>query len=135
MKVLLDTDVLVDVGLERPGFADPATKLLRAIEERACEGFLAWHSAANLYYLMRPKRGGDDARRLIGRLTEIVEIPATDTKSLRQAAALPMADFEDAMQAVAALACGADFIATRNLKDYRKSPVPAAAPETILALL
>jgi len=135
MRVLLDTDVLLDVGLERSDFVEASAQLLRAMERRDCDGFVAWHSVANLFYLMRPKRGGGHARRLISRLTEIVEIPATDTKSLRQAAALPMSDFEDAMQAAAALACGADWIATRNLKHFRKSPVPAAAPETILALL
>lgn len=46
-----------------------------------------------------------------------------------------MKDFEDALQVAAAMACGADVIATRNLKDYVKSPVKAKSPSTVLSQL
>jgi len=46
-----------------------------------------------------------------------------------------MQDFEDALQAAAAVACNADVIVTRNLADFRKSPVQAVSPKDFLKLL
>ena len=56
----------------------------------------------------------------------------TTLQSLRYAARLPLKDFEDALQVAAAVACGAELIATRNLRDYAKAPVRAAAPAVVL---
>jgi hypothetical protein len=44
-----------------------------------------------------------------------------------------MRDFEDAMQVVAAEACGADVIATRNIRDYARSPLRAATPKALMS--
>ena len=63
------------------------------------------------------------------RHAEIFEISPTDTRSARFARMLPMPDFEDALQVAAAVMVKADFILTRNLKDYKKSPIPVMAPE------
>ena len=68
-------------------------------------------------------------RDFIVQLTHIVEVATTDTEGVRYAASLPMEDFEDAMQVAAARGCGATRIVTRNLKDYKKSPIPAISPE------
>lgn len=47
---------------------------------------------------------------------------------------MPMRDFEDALQVAAAMACGAQFIVTRNERDFKASPVPALSPEAFLRL-
>ena len=135
MKILFDVDVLLDVALEREGFKERATPLLRRVELGAAEGAMAWHSASIVHYLLKRVDGSRVARQFLSDLTAYLEIAPTGTADFRRAASFPMPDFEDAMQAAAALACGADFIATRNLKDYRNSPVPAAEPATIVALL
>ena len=58
--------------------------------------------------------------------------PSAGCVGLRYAAQLPLKDFEDAMQVAAAEACGADVIATRNVRDYTKAPIRAATPQTLL---
>ena len=63
------------------------------------------------------------------------EIAPTTTDSLRVAGRLPLTDFEDAMQVAAALACGAEAIATRNVRDYARSPVEAVLPATLVRRL
>ena len=68
-------------------------------------------------------------------LAQFVEIAPTTTESLRQAGRLKPRDFEDAMQVAAAMACGADLIATRNHKDYAGAPIRAAAPGEVLKIL
>jgi predicted nucleic acid-binding protein len=135
VNVLIDTDVLIDLALARKPHDEPAADLLDALERRRASGFLAWHSASNFYYLVAPKRGNDAARTFLLDLMRFVEIAPTTTKSLRQAGHLNLRDFEDAMQVAAAMACGADLIATRNHRDYAGAPIRAAAPGEILKIL
>ena len=130
--ILLDTDVLIDVALDRRPHADPAAQLVDRIEHGAEAAFIAWHSVANFYYLVAPALGGVNARDFIVELTRFVAVATTDTAGIRYAAALPMADFEDAMQVAAARACGARHIATRNVKDYARSPIRALTPQEAL---
>ncbi len=130
--ILLDTDVLIDVALDRRPHADPAAQLVDRIEHGAEAAFIAWHSVANFYYLVAPALGGVNARDFIVELTRFVAVATTDTAGIRYAAALPMADFEDAMQVAAARACGARHIVTRNVKDYARSPIRALTPQEAL---
>ena len=132
MTVLLDTDVLVDVALDRQPFAGAAVALLDAMERRAVQGFVAWHTLSNFYYLVAPRRGKRGARDLVLDLSRFVNVAPATTESLRYAAGLPMKDFEDAMQVAAAAACRADVIATRNLRDYLNSPVKAVSPDSLI---
>ena len=130
--ILLDTDVLIDVALDRHPHADPAGELLDRIEHGAEAACIAWHSVSNFYFLVAPALGGVSARDFIVELTRFVAVATTDTTGIRYAAALPMADFEDAMQVAAARACGARHIVTRNVKDYERSPIRAVKPDEAL---
>ena len=75
------------------------------------------------------KGGG---RPFLLRLLRIVEVAAAGTADARRAMELPMADLEDSFQAAAALAWGADTIVTRNIRDFRRSPVRAMTPAVFL---
>ena len=130
--ILLDTDVLIDVALDRHPHAEPAAELLDKLEHGAEAACIAWHSVSNFYYLVAPALGGVSARDFIVELTRFVAVATTDTTGIRYAAALPMADFEDAMQVAAARACGARHIVTRNVRDYERSPIRAVKPEEAL---
>ena len=74
-----------------------------------------------------------DARDFLVDLTRFVAVAATGTEALRYAAALPMADFEDALQVAAARACGARHIVARNVQDYARAPIQAVEPREALS--
>ena len=133
--MLLDTDVLIDLALDRRPHADAASELLDRIEHGPHNAFIAWHTVSNFYYLVSPSRGSKGARDFIVELTRFVAVAPAGTEALHYAAALPMPDFEDAMQVAAARACGAQHIVTRNVKDYRRSPIPALSPQDALGEL
>lgn len=135
MIVLLDTDVLIDVALDRSPHAAAAASLLDLLERRPASAFVAWHTIANFYYLVAPARGGRSTRDFVLDLLRFVEAAPASTASLRKATRLAMRDFEDAMQVVAAEACRADVIVTRNIRDFVRSTVRAATPKTLLAEL
>jgi len=130
--ILLETDVLVDLALDRSPYAGAAGELLDALERSPRSAFVAWHTVSNFYYLVAPKRGQDDAKAFLLDLTQFADVAPVTTESLRYAARLTMKDFEDAMQVAAAAACGASVIATRNVRDYASSPIRAATPESLL---
>lgn len=129
MRILLDTDVLLDVALARPDFVGSSAAVLKWVEAGG-EAAIAWHSIANCSYLL--KGGG---RNFLEMLLELVEVAPVATHEAQRALSLPMTDLEDAMQAAAALVWKADYIITRNLPDYRKSPVKAIAPTAFLKLM
>lgn len=133
--ILLGTDVLLDVALDRTSHADASAALLDHLEAQGRGGFVAWHTLSNFYYLVRPARGEADARAFLSELTTVLTVAPTDSEAFRYAAALPMSDLEDAMQVAAAWSCGALMIATRNVKDFDSSPIPARTPAEILAEL
>jgi hypothetical protein len=75
------------------------------------------------------------ARGFITSLLEFVEVAPTGTREAKQAMGFPMTDLEDAFQAAAALAFDALYIITRNIKDFKHSPVPALTPVQFLTEL
>lgn len=131
--MLLDTDVLIDLALDRRPHSEPAAALLDQIEATGQTAFIAWHSVANFHYLVSPSRGRRRARDFLVELTRFIRVAAGDAEAIRYAASLPMKDFEDAMQVAAARSCGASRIVTRNIKDYERSPIPAITPEQALS--
>jgi predicted nucleic acid-binding protein len=126
VRVLLDTDVLLDVALAREPHAAQSTAVLRWAEAGG-DAVVAWHTLANCAYLL--KGGG---RPFLNRLLRIVEVAPTGTADARRAMELPMADLENAFQAAAALAWRADAIVTRNVRDFHRSPVRALTPSAFL---
>lgn len=133
--ILIDTDVLIDVALDRQPFSDAASALLDRLQTGPKRAFVAWHSLSNFYYLVTPAGGGSEARDFITELIRFVAVADCGTGAIAFAARLGMADFEDAMQVAAARACGARFIVTRNARDFRRSPIPAITPAEALEAL
>jgi PIN domain len=126
MKVLLDSDILLDVALAREPHVKASAEVLRWAESGG-DSAVAWHSLTNCAYLLKAS-----GRDFLGSLLEIVTVAAVGDADARRAIGLPMHDIEDAFQSASALAWGADFIITRNLTDYRNSPVPALTPTAFL---
>jgi len=127
MKVLFDCDVLLDVVLHRSPHHQASGALLDWAERKTGRALVAWHTIANLVYMT-----DGDVEGYLRDLLAFIEIPKTGANDLRYALSLRFTDVEDAMQVAAAVAGGADRIATRNGKDFKKSPVPAMKPADIL---
>jgi predicted nucleic acid-binding protein len=130
MRLLIDTDVLLDFALNRKPHAEAAKRLLAWAATNPGRCAVAWHSLANLSYMMRGKTG-----LFIRDLLEFVEVPRTGREQMQAALDLGFADLEDAMQTAAAILFGAQAIVTRNIRDYRHSPIKADLPESVLKLL
>ena len=126
MKALIDTDVLLDVALAREPHAEQSAGVLRWAEAGG-SAVVAWHTLTNCAYLLK-----GSGRPFLERLLQLVEVASVGGTDARRALELPMRDIDDAFQAAAALAWQADVIVTRNLADYRRSPVRALSPAAFL---
>ena len=92
--ILLDADVILDVALDRRPNSDASAALLTRLERRPYRAFVAWHTLANLYYMLRPSRGTGDARDFLLSLATLVVVAPTNTEDLRFAGSLEMPDFD-----------------------------------------
>ena len=131
MKILLDTDVLLDIALRREPWVNDSGRVLNLCEARVLPGFVAWHTVSNVFYLVRHRAGGS-ARPYIKDLLRFVEVAQVGHAQMQLALKLDMSDLEDAMQVAAAAACGADRIVTRNARDFKGSLIPAVTPKELL---
>jgi predicted nucleic acid-binding protein len=130
LRLLIDINVLLDVALGRPDA--PASSRLLALCGRQHEGWLAWHSVATLAYLIERQLSTMSGRDFIRSMLVWADVAKTGRPDALAALDLPLRDFEDALQVAAAMACGAQFIITRNERDFKSSPVPALNPDAFL---
>ena len=128
MKILIDTNILLDVALARPAFYADSARVLDWAELNPKQAAVAWHSISNIAYLVKK-----DARAFIEDLLLFMEVAAGDTATVRQALAMPTKDLEDALQASAAIEFGAELIVTRDVKDYKKLPIQVMTPAAFAA--
>jgi len=132
MIVLLDTDVLIDVALDRQPYAEHSAKILDLCQSGNLDAWLAWHSLSNFYYIVFSKSQHTKSIQFIEELLQFVRVAETKTSDASFAVKLKVPDFEDALQIAAAISCKAQYIVTRNVKHYKRSPVHAIRPQDLL---
>lgn len=129
MRIFLDTNILLDVFLNRPGKPE-SLQVLQACVETGNEGWIAWHTLSNGFYIVRREtKQLSEAKRFISELLQWCEVATVGTAAALEAEKMNLSDIEDAMQIAAASACQADVIVTRNTPDFVTSPIPVMTPE------
>ena len=132
MRVLLDTDVILDLFLDRVPFADAATTLWQGHEQRAIIAHISAITPVNLFYIARKLKGVETAQQAIGALLAALPVCPVDYNVLRTGLALPFKDFEDAVQHASATTAHLEAIITRNVRDYTAATLPVYTPEAFL---
>lgn len=135
MKILVDTNVLLDVLCERPPFYGDSAAIWTMAEQGQLTAFIAAVSVTNIYYIVRRLADHRKAMKAIVQLRDIFTLASCDAHVLNQAMNARIPDFEDAVQYFTAIHAGADMIITRNVKHFPKGSIPAATPQEFLASL
>ena len=133
MRVFLDTNVLLDVLMNRPEFVAASEAAILRCEALGTGMFVAWHGLATAYYLLRRGRTEEEAMQEVDRILAWATVAPAGDADARRARSLGFSDFEDAMQSAAAETCGAQWLLTRDTTGFAKSPVPAISPPDFLA--
>ena len=134
MKVLFDTNVLLDVLLERAPYVGVASKLLALVDNGHLDGAVCATSVTTLYYIGAKDLGRARTRDSLGILLGMFDVARVDRDVLQRAlAAEGFADFEDAVIHEAADAAGADAIVTRDTSGFAGATLPVMDPPSLLA--
>lgn len=132
MKVLIDTNVILDVLCDRPDFVEASSRVWKLCEVGQIDGYISAMSVPNIVYILRKELTPEKTQQIIQQITMIFQIVDLRSNDLRSAAEMFSHDYEDAVQMCQASRIGADHIVTRNIRDFRDSKVPALKPSEFL---
>lgn len=135
MRVLVDTNVILDVLCNRKDFVMNALRVFQCCEAQRMTGYISALSIPNIVYIMRKELDPERIKEILHTLTMVFSVVELREGDLLKAAELPFGDYEDAIQSVCAARVRADYIVTRNGKDFANSIVPAIAPIDLLERL
>ncbi len=133
ITVLIDTNIFIDVLQDRIPFTDNSQAVIGLVTQKKIKGAVAAHSITNLWYILRKTHSDEERRNYLLSLFELFDVVSIDKNRL--VAALENSnfkDFEDCLQDECACAINADYIITRNAKDFESSMVKALTPEEFL---
>jgi predicted nucleic acid-binding protein len=134
MKLLLDTNVILDVLMKRAEFYEKSSRVLKLCEVKKAEGFISATTVTDVFYFLRKAVPRDQVRDTMQTMLAIIDVAAVTKADIHKAFSYDMKDYEDAVQAACAKRIGAEYIVTRNHKDFSHSPVKAVTPDQLLSM-
>lgn len=135
MKVLFDTNVVLDLLLDREPHAEWAASLISRVERGELIGYLGATTITTVFYLATKVTGAKAAREQIEKLLGLFEVAPVHRGVLEAALTAGFSDFEDAVLYEAGRCAGAQCIVTRNVKDFARAVVPVYLPVELEAAL
>ena len=136
MRILLDTNVIVDYLLKRENFFDSADKIVRLCKNEIISGAISSQSVADTFYILRKSFSANQRKAFLLNLCKIFYVEAVDSEKILSALQNEnFADFEDCLQMQCAVTFRADYIVTRNVDDFAASEIPAITPENFCRTL
>ena len=128
-RIMIDTNIIIDVLLEREPFVETSYKLLSMCEEHKIDGFISASAITDIYYLVRKYTHNTElAYNAIGKILEIVKICSVTNEEVITAFQRKSKDFEDCLVAVCAKSIRCNYVVTRNIKDFENLDIPAITP-------
>lgn len=135
MKALVDLNIVLDVLGRREPHYQTSAEVWGAIEAGEVEGLIAAHSMTTAHYLIARHLDNKRAKIAVQDILKVFSVAAVDHDVIQDAVGLAWPDFEDAVQMAAAAQAGADYLITRNPKDFKAGPIDVVQPGEFLALL
>ena len=135
MKILLDTNIILDIWLSRAPHDKPAAELLTLAEKGQVAALVCANTLTTLHYFARKHSGEASARQALRLLLQICNVAAVNRGVIEKALQDPMADFEDAVLYESAKQAEADILVTRNIRDFKNAAIPIMSSPEVLARL
>lgn len=133
MKIMIDTNIILDVLLEREPFYEYSKAILELCEKRKIHGFISASSATDIFYLVRKALSSTEAAYdALGEILNIVKILTVTNDDVNKAFLQKAKDFEDCLLATCAKSNNCDAIITRNKKDFMTFGITLFSPEEFI---
>lgn len=133
MVLLIDANIILDVLLNRSDYVRDSALIWKLCETEKATGYVSALTFANLVYIMRKQLDPEKIENVYQKLSLIFEFADFRVADLKHASELHWDDFEDAVQSITAERIHADYIITRNVRDFSRSKVMAFTPSELLA--
>ena len=135
MKIMIDTNVILDVLLKREPFYSDSYEVMKQSALERVEGYVSATAATDIFYILRRAIGDRQAAKdNLEKLFQIVSFADALGEDVHAALASNMTEFEDALVAAIAERCKMDCIVTRDTVNFKESPVRALTPGEFLAM-
>lgn len=140
MKVVLDTNIIVDVLQQREPWCEAGKMIFLAVAAGQIQGCITAKQLADIHFFSRKQFKGEahvdqKARDIVAKLCALFELIDTFGADCVNAIAVPNNDYEDAILMTSAVRAGADCIVTRNVGDFSGAKIPVYTPDTLLEML
>ena len=136
MRVLIDTNVIIDALTSREPWKESAEKIFIMAATHVIEMYITASSATDIYYLVKKyMHGAEQAKQVMGKLYSIVGILSVSEAECIEGLASAVIDYEDAVIERTALKADMNYIITRNVKDFQQGVVKAILPDDFIALI
>ncbi|MEH2301888.1 type II toxin-antitoxin system VapC family toxin [Nostoc sp.] len=132
MKILLDSNIIVDDALEREPFLEASEQVLVLVEQGQVEGYISASTFSDLYYIIRRARGREWTLTYLRQLVNFCRVATVDSTTINMALNLNFRDFEDAIQYSTAVLNHLDAIITRNPSDFPVATPRILTPEQLI---
>jgi len=132
MKLLIDANIILDVLQKREPYYKYSAIIWKLCETKKVSGHVSILTFMNMVYILRKELIPDKIEEIYRALSLIFTFEDLTDEDVKNALAMKLKDFEDAVQIQTASKTGADFIITRKIKDFLKSPIPAYTPEELI---
>lgn len=133
MKVLIDTNIILDVLCKRQGFYEDSSRVFKLCEIKQITGIISALSIPNIVYIMRKELDVQKIHQILEQLSLIFTVVDPKFDDLQKASSMNFKDYEDAVQSASAERVKADYIITRNVKDFAASKIMAIKPADFLS--
>lgn len=133
MTITVDINVLLDVVQKRKPHYAASARVVSLVASGQVTGVVPGHAPTTLYYLARRHASKPEAEAAMDRVLVAFRIGNLDHAAWEEARTLAMTDFEDAALAMVAETSASEFIVTRQVDDFLRSPVPAITPDDFLS--
>ncbi len=134
-KAFVDTDVCLDLLLERKPFYNDAARIFTLADQKKLKLFISSLIFANLDYMLKSEIGFRESRQALIRFKVLVNVLAVDDKIIELSLSSDFKDFEDAIQYYTSMENGVETLITRNLSDYKKAEITVLSPRDFLTIL
>lgn len=125
MKILIDTNVILDVLCNRSEFVESSSKVWKYCETRQAEGYISALTVPNIVYILRKELTPQKTQEIISQIMTVFDVIDLKSVDLKNAAVMLTSDFEDALQICCAKRIKADYIITRNIRAFENSKILA----------
>jgi len=133
-RVLIDTNIILDIALKRSPYFDASSKIFYFIDQRIIAGYVTASTITDIYYISKKETNNQLAVEFISNLLDIVDILGVDKDIIIMALQSDIKDFEDAVQASAAAFNEIQIIITRNKQDFKNSDLDIYTPAEFIEL-